>query len=90
MAEAKKTKPAAAAAPSAEAAAVEPAAVLDPGLILESAAVRLSVRSRQAGFRRAGRAWPAEPVIVDIAEFTEAQLAQLKAEPMLIVEVAEQ
>lgn len=71
MAEAKKTKAATA---------------LDPSLILGAAVAKLSIQSKQPGFRRAGRAWPAEPVIVDIAEFSDEQLAQLTAEPMLIVE----
>lgn len=50
------------------------------------AQVRLLVRARVAGFRRAGRAWPAEPVMVAASEFTAEQIARLNAEPMLVVE----
>lgn len=46
---------------------------------------KLVVRSLVAGFRRAGRAWPAEEVEVDISEFTAEQIAQLLAEPKLVV-----
>ncbi len=46
---------------------------------------RLSVCAKQAGFRRAGRAWPAIDTIVDADEFTDEQMAQLLAEPMLVV-----
>jgi len=69
MAEDKKTK--AAAAPEKAKATAE--------------ASRLQVRSLAAGFRRAGRAWPAEEVTVDIDEFTAEQIAQILAEPMLVV-----
>ncbi len=51
----------------------------------ERAAV-LRVTAKVAGFRRAGRVWPALPVEVDAAEFTPEQLAQLRAEPLLSVE----
>lgn len=53
--------------------------------VATAALARLSVCARQAGFRRAGRAWPAEAVIVEADEFTEAQIEQLLAEPMLVV-----
>jgi len=46
---------------------------------------KLVVRSQVAGFRRAGRAWPAEEVTVSADEFTEEQIEQLLAEPMLVV-----
>lgn len=46
---------------------------------------QLQVRSLVAGFRRAGRAWPAEEVTVKADEFTDAQIEQLLAEPMLVV-----
>lgn len=48
-------------------------------------ASHLSIRALQGGFRRAGRAWPAEEVTVAIDEFTAEQVEQLLAEPMLIV-----
>lgn len=46
---------------------------------------KLLVRSQVAGFRRAGRAWPAEEVTVAASEFTAEQIEQLLAEPMLVV-----
>lgn len=49
-------------------------------------AVRIT--AKVAGFRRAGMAHPAEPVDHEAGTFTEAQLAALQAEPMLVVEVA--
>ncbi|MER2537600.1 MAG: HI1506-related protein [Azonexus sp.] len=70
----------------AEAKKPKAAPALDPSMVLGAAVTKLSIQSRQAGFRRGGRAWPAEAVIVDCAEFTDEQLAQIKAEPMLIVE----
>lgn len=45
----------------------------------------LRVQSAVAGFRRAGRAWPAAPTDVPVAELTKAQIAALKAEPRLVV-----
>lgn len=51
----------------------------------ENTVKRLSVRSAKAGFRRAGRAWPAEETIVDVDEFTAEQIGELLAEPMLTV-----
>ena len=50
----------------------------------------LSVAARRAGFRRAGRAWPAEPVIVATADFDAEQLDALRADPNIIVAPAEQ
>lgn len=46
---------------------------------------KLVVRSKVAGFRRAGRVWPAEEVTVDADEFTADQIKQLLADPMLVV-----
>ena len=45
----------------------------------------LQVRSQVDGFRRAGRAWSVEPVTVPIEDFTNDQIEQLIAEPMLVV-----
>lgn len=45
----------------------------------------LRVQSIRAGFRRAGRAWTVEPVDVPLSDLSEAQVAQLKAEPLLVV-----
>jgi hypothetical protein len=49
------------------------------------AATHLVVRAHVAGFRRAGRAWPAEDVEVSLDELTEDQVSALKDEPMLSV-----
>lgn len=45
----------------------------------------LVVRALSAGFRRAGRAWPAEEVTVAASEFSAEQIAQLINEPLLVV-----
>ncbi|MBI3712597.1 MAG: hypothetical protein HY253_06505 [Burkholderiales bacterium] len=49
----------------------------------------LEVQSKQAGFRRAGRAWPSEATFVALAELTDEQIAALEAEPLLIVKRVE-
>lgn len=49
----------------------------------------LEVQSKQAGFRRAGRAWPSEATFVALAELTDEQIAALEAEPMLSVKRVE-
>lgn len=49
------------------------------------AVTQLQVTARRAGFRRAGRAWPAEAVTVSADDFTAEQVEQLLAEPMLTV-----
>lgn len=46
----------------------------------------LRVRCKHPGFWRAGRKWPEGPVEVPVSDFTEEQLAQLKAEPELLIE----
>lgn len=45
----------------------------------------LAVRALQAGFRRAGRAWPESETTVPVDAFSDAQIEQLLAEPMLVV-----
>ena len=45
------------------------------------------ITSKQAGFRRCGIAHPAQAKEHADNAFTEAQLAQLQADPMLLVEV---
>lgn len=50
------------------------------------AATALSVTARRDGFRRAGRAWSVQPTTVPLAELSDDQVAQLRAEPMLTVE----
>lgn len=45
----------------------------------------LRVVAKTAGFRRAGRAWSDKPTEVPVSEFKREQLAQLRADPGLIV-----
>lgn len=45
----------------------------------------IEVCSAVEGFRRAGRIWSRQPVIVPLAELTDAQLLQIEAEPLLSV-----
>jgi hypothetical protein len=71
-------------APASPAAAATPAAPATPAAQV-TAAGRLEVTALTPGFRRAGRAWPAEPVTVSISEFSDAQLAALLAESNLVV-----
>lgn len=47
----------------------------------------IRITSKAAGFRRAGIAHPAEPTDYANDTITEQQLALLKAEPMLVVEL---
>lgn len=47
--------------------------------------MKLKITSKKDGFRRAGRAWTGQTE-VDASAFDEAQIAQLKAERMLVVE----
>lgn len=53
----------------------------------ELPATHLKVRSLQAGFRRAGRAWPVESVEVPIDELDEDAISALLDEPMLSVQL---
>ena len=47
------------------------------------------IKSKKAGFRRCGVAHPAELVEYPDSRFSKAEIAALKAEPMLIVEEAD-
>lgn len=47
----------------------------------------IRITSKQAGFRRCGVAHPAAPTDHADDAFTPAQLKQLQAEPMLLVEI---
>lgn len=49
----------------------------------------LSVQSKQAGFRRAGRAWSTEPTFILLEGLTDEDRAALENEPMLTVVPAE-
>ncbi|MFZ5826508.1 MAG: HI1506-related protein [Bacillota bacterium] len=46
----------------------------------------IKIISKRAGFRRCGIEHPDKPVVYPADKFSKEQLAQLKAEPMLIVE----
>ena len=50
----------------------------------------IAVTARIAGFRRGGRAWPATPTIVAVADFDEAQLEAIFTEPNLVVAPADE
>jgi hypothetical protein len=45
------------------------------------------ITSKRDGFRRCGIEHPAQPAVYPDGRFTDEELARLKAEPMLIVEV---
>ena len=45
----------------------------------------ITVVSKRGGFRRGGRPWPASPTTVDTKEFTPEQLADIRAEKMLVI-----
>ena len=49
----------------------------------------IRIVAKREGFRRAGLAHPARPVEHPADRFTPAQLAALKAEPMLVVDEIE-
>lgn len=56
----------------------------------EPVVTHLLVRSLAPGFRRGGRAWPAEEIEVSVDDFSAEQLDQIMAEPMLnVMPVAE-
>ncbi|SBW13038.1 conserved hypothetical protein [uncultured Alphaproteobacteria bacterium] len=46
----------------------------------------LRVTAKVAGFRRAGLAWPDQPVTVPRGALSADRIEQIKAEPMLVVE----
>lgn len=52
---------------------------------VDKAVTHLVVQAKRDGFRRAGRAWPAEQTVVPIDEFTEDQVRELLVEPQLVV-----
>ncbi|MBL0307664.1 MAG: hypothetical protein IPQ25_17040 [Chitinophagaceae bacterium] len=47
----------------------------------------LVVRALRPGFRRAGRAWPAEATTVALADLSTEEIAALLAEPLLETEL---
>lgn len=50
----------------------------------------IKITSKQDGFRRCGVAHPSGPTEYPAGTFTQAQLAALQAEPMLVVEIVEE
>lgn len=80
---AKKTpKPPAAEKAEAEKAAAEKAAEDKARIVTVPA---LSVVAAREGFRRAGRAWSKECIVVPLSELTEEQIEQIKNESVLTV-----
>lgn len=49
----------------------------------------LRISAKREGFRRAGRAWSKQPTEIPLAGMSKADVAALKAEPMLTVEEIE-
>jgi len=49
--------------------------------------VPIIIKSKREGFRRCGLAHSKEPVTHDDGRFSEEELARLRAEPMLTVEI---
>ena len=43
------------------------------------------VRALRPGFRRGGRAWSVQAEVINAADFSDAQLAQMLNEPLLVV-----
>lgn len=62
--------------------AAEPAA---DAPIVRAGPACLRVSARVDGFRRCGRAWPASGAVVATADFSDAQVATLLADPDLVV-----
>lgn len=46
----------------------------------------LRITPKRAGWRRAGRAWPSTPTDVAAGSLSAQQVAQVQADPMLVVE----
>jgi len=55
------------------------------GLLPEIIIAAVEVRCEIDGFRRAGRVWSRQPLVVPLAELSDEQLLQLEAEPLLSV-----
>ena len=47
--------------------------------------MKIKVKSKVEGFRRAGRAWSTDEIIVESDEFTKEQIKVLKNDPDLVV-----
>lgn len=47
----------------------------------------ITVTAKRDGFRRAGRAWTTEGTTYPLSFFTEDEVQQLRAEPMLVVQI---
>lgn len=50
-----------------------------------AAATHLHIAARIDGFRRCGRTWPADGVVVPMADFSADDIERLRAEPELVV-----
>lgn len=64
----------------------EPAQVPEPTPAVATVKA-LRITAKVGGFRRGGIAHPAEPTVYRAGELTKAQVEQIAAEPMLVVEV---
>jgi hypothetical protein len=58
---------------------------LDPIRAAEPVATGYKIKSKRAGFRRAGRAWSTDWTDVPAADLSDDQVAAILAEPMLAV-----
>lgn len=71
------------AAAVADIAVTEPAAA--PQAVTPPPVMTISIKcTRRTGIWRAGRFWPGEPTPLNYDDFTDEQLAQIAAEPLLI------
>lgn len=52
-------------------------------------AALVRIRADRDGYRRGGRAWSRDFVVVDAAEFSAEQIAQIEADPRITVEPVE-
>lgn len=73
------------AAAVADIAVTEPAAA--PQAVTPPPVMTISIKcTRRTGLWRAGRFWPGEPTLINPDDFTDEQLAQICAEPLLVAD----
>ena len=73
------------AAAVADIAVTEPAAA--PQAVTPPPVMTISIKcTRRTGIWRAGRFWPHEPTLLHIDDFSDEQLAQICAEPLLVAD----
>lgn len=71
--------------PTGDGATIDHEASKDAALPPPAKIAGLRIHAKKAGFRRAGRAWGVAPVDLPVTDFNRQQLAQLRAEPLLVV-----